>query len=111
MPGLLRFGRMLRFNTWQQPTRRTCNSPDPQHVVCNPRALATVEEAAAKGGARRQIVSGNLAEVNIEIFELGGPVAPSAPSTPTPTVQPILVLVLGNAAGTTPMASLALTSP
>jgi hypothetical protein len=85
--------------------------PDPQHVVCNPRALATVEEAAAKGGAGRQIVSGNLAEVNIEIFELGGPVAPSAPSTPTPTVQPILVLVLGNAAGTTPMASLALTSP
>src|SRR5271156_2333334 len=49
--------------------------PDPQHVVCNTRAIATVEEAAAKGSERRQVVSGNLAEVNIEIFKLGGPVA------------------------------------
>jgi len=75
MPGLLRLGECCGSIPGSNRPAELVVHPDPQHVVRDTRAIATVEEAAAKGGERRQVVSGNLAEINIEIFELGCPVA------------------------------------
>ena len=57
------------------PGRPAVVQADPQSVVGDMRAVSAGQEAAAETGERRDECTGYLPEIDIEIFELGGPVS------------------------------------